>query len=92
MNWLSSNSYSGVPPNAVVAGNDIDGATIYVGRAYHEGDLIPAKVIPSKQVAYIAHAGEEIAKHEFHVRKYTHTPSFQFHTFASKYSTELGLL
>lgn len=70
MNWVASNAYSGVPPNAVVAGNDIDGATIYVGRAHHEGDLIPAKVIPSKQVAYVAWGGQEVAKHDFHVRQY----------------------
>lgn len=67
MNWVASNAYSGVPPNAVVAGNDIDGTTIYVGRAYHEGDLIPAKVIPSKNVAYVAHGGQEHAKQEFHI-------------------------
>lgn len=50
MEWLASNAYAGVPPNAVIAGHDIDGVAIYVGRAYHEGDLIPAKVIPSKHV------------------------------------------
>lgn len=69
MNWTASTAYSGVPPNAVVAGTDIDGTTIYAGRAYHEGDLIPAKVIPSKQVAYVPYGGQEIAKSEFHVRE-----------------------
>lgn len=67
MNWLASNAYAGVPPNAVIAGNDIDGTTIYVGRAYHDGDLIPAKVIPSKQIAYVPHGGQEISKQEFHI-------------------------
>lgn len=67
MEWLASNAHAGVPPNAVIAGNDIDGTTIYVGRAYHEGDLIPAKVIPSKQVAYVPHGGLEVAKSEFHI-------------------------
>lgn len=60
-------SYSSVPMDAVVAGHDIDGSQIYVGRAYHEGDLIPAKVIPSKQVAYVPHGGQEIPKNEYQV-------------------------
>lgn len=51
----------------VRAGQDIDGAPIYVGRAYHEGDQIPAKVMPSKHVAYIAYGGQEIAKHQYDV-------------------------
>lgn len=66
--WVPSNAYSGVPVGAVVAGHDVDGATIYVGRAFHGGDSIPAKVIPSKKVAYIPHGGQEIAKYEYQVR------------------------
>lgn len=68
MTWVPSSAQSGVPMNAVVAGNDVDGSTIYVGRAYHEGDLVPAKVIPSKQVAYIPFNGQEIPKYDYHVR------------------------
>lgn len=60
-------SYSAVPMDAVPSGYDVDGSQIYVGRAYHEGDLIPAKVIPSKHVAYVPYAGEEVAKSEYHV-------------------------
>lgn len=56
-----------IPPHAVVGGRDTDGAQIYVGRASHEGDLIPCKVIPSKQVAYISHNGAEIAKPSFEI-------------------------
>lgn len=67
MNWIPSNAHAGVPPNAVVAGNDIDGSTIYVGRAFHEGDMIPAKVIPSKQVAYVPFSGSEVTKYEYQV-------------------------
>lgn len=32
----------------VRGGIDSDGSVIYVGRAFHEGDMIPAKVIPDK--------------------------------------------
>lgn len=49
------------------AGTDTDGAPIYVGRSYHEGDQIPAKVIPSKNAAYIPYGGEEVLKSQFDV-------------------------
>lgn len=52
---------------AILAGNDVDGSPIYVGKAFHEGDLIPAKVIPSKNVAYVPYNGQEIQKHQFEV-------------------------
>lgn len=70
LNWVSSQyaSFGGTPPNAVHVGHDIDGAGIYVGRAFHEGNCIPAKVILSKNVAYVPHGGAEIAKHEYEVR------------------------
>jgi len=64
-NWVHSSAHSGLHPNAVYAGNDVDGSAIYVGRAYHEGDQIPAKVIPSRNVAYVPHNGQEIVKHQY---------------------------
>lgn len=33
--------------------------------AFHEGDMIPAKVIPSKQACYVSHNGMEIFKPNF---------------------------
>lgn len=45
----------------------MDGTIIYVGRAFHEGDTIPAKVMPSKNIAYIPYNGQEIAKYEWQV-------------------------
>lgn len=65
--WIPWVSTAGVPQGAVFAGNDSDGSQIYIGRATHEGDIIPAKVIPSKQVAYICFNGLEIAKHQFEI-------------------------
>lgn len=56
--------------DAVIAGHDIDGSPIYVGRAYHEGDLIPAKTIPNKHVAYVPYGGMEVAKHDFQVSQF----------------------
>lgn len=67
--WVSTTARQGVPPTAVHGGVDQDGTQIYVGRAFHEGDWIPAKVIPEKDVAYVAYGGQEHAKSEFQVRK-----------------------
>lgn len=56
-----------IPFNAVHGGHDSDSATIFVGRAYHAGDLIPAKVIPSKNVAFCSYNGMELQTQEFEV-------------------------
>lgn len=53
--------------SAVRAGRDADGTTIYVGRVFHEGDMIPAKVHPDRRVAIICFQGEEIAKEDYEV-------------------------
>ncbi|XP_055632147.1 uncharacterized protein LOC129771994 [Toxorhynchites rutilus septentrionalis] len=55
------------PANMVRAGVDSDGATIFAGRAFHEGEMIPAKVIPSKNLAFICYGGEEVLKEDFEV-------------------------
>lgn len=62
--WGASNS---VPEGAIMAGIDSDGTGIYIGKASHEGDILPAKVIPEKEVAYICYGGEEVATHEFDI-------------------------
>lgn len=50
--WQAVSAHDALPQHAIYAGNDCDGSAIYVGRAHHEGELLPAKVIPSKNVAY----------------------------------------
>lgn len=50
--WVHASSHGPLPLNAIFVGNDSDGSPIYVGRAFHNGDQLPAKVIPSKNVAY----------------------------------------
>lgn len=52
---------------AIRAGRDADGCNIYVGRAFHENDLLPAKIIPDKQLAFVSFDGCEIPKTEFEV-------------------------
>ncbi|XP_050311628.1 uncharacterized protein LOC126747168 [Anthonomus grandis grandis] len=65
--WVDTFARGGVPSTALQGGHDIDGSPIFVGRAYHEGDWIPAKVIPDKQVAYVAYGGAEHAKGQYQV-------------------------
>ncbi|KAH8265677.1 hypothetical protein KR044_011308, partial [Drosophila immigrans] len=60
-------SHGSVPPNAVVAGHDSDGDTIYIGRAFHCNDMLPAKVIPNKGKAYVAYARQEIELDNYEV-------------------------
>lgn len=66
-NWVASSAYAPIPPGAVYGGNDVDGSPIYVGRAFHDGDNLPAKVLPSQNVAYVAYNGQEIAKHQYEI-------------------------
>lgn len=64
--WVPCNP-SNIPCHAVRGGEDSDGTAIYVGRAYHEGDWIPAKVIPEKNISYVAYGGQEHMKHQCEV-------------------------
>ncbi|XP_055610842.1 uncharacterized protein LOC129757595 [Uranotaenia lowii] len=57
--WIWTTANGPHPPNMVPGGQDSDGCTIYVGRAHHSGDLLPAKVIPAKNAAYVAYGGGE---------------------------------
>lgn len=65
--WVSTTARDQVPRDAVVGGHDTDRTQIHVGRATHEGDLVPCKVLFSKQAAYVGHNGSEILKHQFEV-------------------------
>lgn len=56
-----------VPSDAVEGGRDIDGP-LYVGRAHHEGALIPGKVNPQHSACYIAWGGVEHGKQQYEVK------------------------
>jgi hypothetical protein len=56
-----------VPGDAVVGGTDKNGETIYIGRAFHERDSLPAKVLQSHQGAYVAWGGKEHKKDYYEV-------------------------
>lgn len=50
--WTHTSAHAPLPPGAIFVGNDADGSPMYVGRCFHNADHLPAKVIPSKNVAY----------------------------------------
>lgn len=56
-----------MPNNALRVGYDIDNAPMFVGRCAHAGDFLPAKVLPTKNIAYVSYAGTEIMKYEYDV-------------------------
>ncbi|XP_023011536.1 uncharacterized protein [Leptinotarsa decemlineata] len=66
-NWVETDVTSRMPGNALRGGYDADGSHIYVGKAFHQGDWIPSKVIPIKNVAYVAYNGKEHAKNRVQV-------------------------
>ncbi|EDV93704.1 natterin-3 [Drosophila grimshawi] len=65
-NWLHY-SNGALPEDAVVAGHDSDGGTIFVGRAWYNNDLLPAKIIPNKGKAYVAYGEQEIELENYEV-------------------------
>ncbi|XP_077523092.1 natterin-4-like [Amblyomma americanum] len=48
-----------IPHNAVAGGDDKEGEVIYIGRAVHNGDVIPGKVVRSMKCCYIPYGGVE---------------------------------
>lgn len=67
--WKTLKIGDKVPQNAVAGGED-EGKTIYVAKAYHAGDEMPAKVIPDINYAAVSYAGEEIPVKKFKVCNY----------------------
>lgn len=63
--WVPS--YEGLPEDAIKAGIDKDRGIIYVGRAEHEGEMLPAKVCPNHGGAFVPWGGEEHSKFKFEV-------------------------
>lgn len=57
---------SHIPANAVPGGED-GGETVFVGRAVHDDDVIPGKVLPSHSCCYVSYAGAEHTHREYQV-------------------------
>ncbi|XP_015377281.1 PREDICTED: uncharacterized protein LOC107171546 [Diuraphis noxia] len=69
--WVPCNSGDPLPRGAVHAGTDKGGDPLYAGRAFYEGDLLPAKINPSHSSAYVCWGGMEHALSHFEVRSIT---------------------
>uniref|UniRef100_A0A2A4JSX9 Uncharacterized protein n=1 Tax=Heliothis virescens TaxID=7102 RepID=A0A2A4JSX9_HELVI len=66
--WIPATlSQRSIPYDALHVGTDKDGDAIFAGRARHECDVLPANVIPNKNVCYVSWCGESILKEEFEV-------------------------
>ncbi|KPU74420.1 uncharacterized protein Dana_GF27620 [Drosophila ananassae] len=65
--WIHTTSQSALPLKAVYGGYDWDGSPLYVGRAYHKGSLIAAKVSPSRGAAFVSYYGKEHIKSNYDV-------------------------
>lgn len=66
--WKATTNHSSrmLCHRGVVAGTDT-GSDVYVGRSMYKGDVLPAKVIPNKNAAYICYDGAEIPVTNFEV-------------------------
>lgn len=64
--WVPASNGS-IPQGAVVAGKDSDGTTLYAGRAFYEGDLLPAKISPTLGGAMVPYGGSEHKVCEYEV-------------------------
>ncbi|EDV33360.2 uncharacterized protein Dana_GF21233 [Drosophila ananassae] len=93
--WIQSTAHSALPLKSVFGGYEADHSPLFVGRAHHEGGLLPAKVSPIKGFAYVANNGEEhrISNYEVLVGEgycwvpdhYGHLPANAVGTGANKY-------
>lgn len=63
--WVSE-TRGNVPKDAFKAGRDKE-AIVYVGRAEHKNDKLPAKVISGHSHAYVSYGGKELAKDNYEV-------------------------
>ncbi|XP_076638495.1 uncharacterized protein LOC143350326 [Colletes latitarsis] len=65
--WVKFSGVQSIMPGMIHIGPDLDGVPLVVGRAQHQGDMIPAKVKPEHGVAYVSHNCTEHMKHDFEI-------------------------
>lgn len=56
-----------LPPDAHIAGKNVDGTLLYIGRAWHELNLIPGKVLSSQHDMYVSHDNKEYDKKQYEI-------------------------
>lgn len=79
--WVGA-SYGSVPEGAILAGHDKDGGSLYIGRAFYESDILPAKIVPKHGAAYVAYGGQEhlVSHYEVQIRTALRSEAPQFRT------------
>ncbi|XP_044017852.1 natterin-3-like [Aphidius gifuensis] len=65
--WVKYSGRRNVEPEMIVIGHDLDGSALVIGRAYHHGEILPAKVKPQHGVAYVSYDGVEHTKYDFEI-------------------------
>ncbi|XP_076314669.1 natterin-4-like [Tachypleus tridentatus] len=63
--WMDGQA--GHVPYGAVQGGEDSGEPIYVGRANHEGDVVPGKLHPSHGCVYVPWGGEEHSHTDYQV-------------------------
>jgi hypothetical protein len=65
--WVRTSGHN-IPANAVVGGQEQDGALLYIGRVLYEGMLIPGKISASVgKGIYFPYAGKEIELPDYEI-------------------------
>ncbi|XP_038207781.1 uncharacterized protein LOC119829382 [Zerene cesonia] len=77
LTWVKS-KYNRIPVEAVEAGysEGYNSEVLYVGRASHQGVIIPGKVQASHKVCYIPYQGDEVAISEFEILIQPHSNKY----------------
>ncbi|KAF7987326.1 hypothetical protein HCN44_003088 [Aphidius gifuensis] len=70
--WVKYLGNHQVEPDMVEIGVDHDGLKLVIGRASHNGDILPAKVKPEHGVAYVSYNGVEYGKTDYEIMFQTH--------------------
>ncbi|XP_015438003.1 PREDICTED: uncharacterized protein LOC107193118 isoform X2 [Dufourea novaeangliae] len=65
--WVRFTGARYTVPGMILIGKDLDGTNLVVGRAYHCGDMLPAKAKPEHGIAYVCHNGQEHIKRDFEI-------------------------
>lgn len=66
VSWVATSGET-IPANAIPGGISLEGETLYVGRAPHEGTISVGKVHPSHAVLYISYGGGEHSYSEYEI-------------------------
>ncbi|CAL7941810.1 unnamed protein product [Xylocopa violacea] len=67
LKWVRYTGDRETLPGMVVVGQDLDNLDLVVGRAVHDGDLLPAKAKPAHGLCYVSYLHREHTKTDFEI-------------------------